>query len=183
MANLYPPFEVLQEAIALRGGELYWKQRPPSHFKTVRGVSVFNSRYSGSAAGTLLGPKNLYKIVWITYQGVKYQILAHIVVWALFYGEYPDSMIDHEDGDGLNNDPSNLKLATQTQNMHNKRIYRNNKSGHVGVKQHPDGVKWVAFGTHEGDKKTIGSFVKLEDAISARKEWEAGKGFSKRHGK
>lgn len=183
MANLYLPFNILQESFAQRGGELYWKQRPRSHFKTERGMRVFNSKYPGEIAGTLLGPKNLYKIVWITHQAVKYQVLAHVVVWALYYGEYPESSIDHADGNGLNNEPANLKLASQTQNMHNKRMYRNNRSGHTGVKQHPDGTRWIAFGTHEGSKKTIGSFDKLEDAIFARKQWEAGKGLSQRHGK
>jgi len=89
MVNLYLPFDILQDSLALRGGELYWKQRPHSHFKTEKGMRVFNTKYSNKVAGTLLGPKNLYKIIWITYRGEKHQVLAHVAVWTLSYGEYP----------------------------------------------------------------------------------------------
>lgn len=183
MDSLYLPIKILQESLILCGGKLYWRKRPESHFSTPKGAKVFNTKYSGNEAGTLLGPKNLYKIIWITYQGSKQQILAHVAVWALTYGYYPPKSVDHRDGNGLNNEPTNLKLANHSQNMHNKRMYRNNKSGYVGVKQHPDGIKWIAFGTHNGQKKTIGSFSNIADAASARKEWEVGKDFSNRHGK
>ena len=41
--------------------------------------------------------------------------------------------IDHRDHDGLNNQRSNLRVATQTQNAHNMRSHRPSKSSYKGV--------------------------------------------------
>lgn len=183
MGNLYPSIEILNEAFELRGREVFWKERPSSHFKTSRGRSVFNSSYSGLRAGTLLAPLNQYRILWLTHLDKKYQILEHVVVWALSKGEYPNCDLDHEDGNGLNNNIRNLIEKSKSENMHNKKMYKNNKSGHVGVTWYKRYGKWCASGRHDGKRKTIGYYEELSDAIAARKEWEEGKGFTERHGK
>lgn len=43
-----------------------------------------------------------------------------------------------------------------------------NKSGHVGVSWHKRHQKWVAYITVSGKQKYLGTFEKIEDAISAR---------------
>ena len=184
MESLRPPVEYLAEALELQvGGKLVWRVRPPAHFSTVKGMRIFNTQYSGKPAGQILFPHKNYRVVWITFQGRRHQIMEHIVVWALSYGEYPDGEIDHEDGNGFNNCPTNFRLTDRTGNMHNKKQYKNNSSGHVGVSWYPKSGKWVAQGTHNKVKKTLGYFVELADAVAAREAWEAGKGFSERHGK
>ena len=42
-------------------------------------------------------------------------------------------IIDHIDGDTLNNQRSNLRFCTNSQNQHNSKIRSNNKSGFKGV--------------------------------------------------
>jgi hypothetical protein len=41
--------------------------------------------------------------------------------------------VDHIDGDGLNNQRGNLRIVTHQQNMLNRRMQRNNRSGFRGV--------------------------------------------------
>lgn len=42
--------------------------------------------------------------------------------------------IDHRDNNGLNNQKSNLRFCTRSQNMANRRIDRDNKTGFKGVR-------------------------------------------------
>jgi hypothetical protein len=68
--------------------------------------------------------------------GVKGQgnYLAHRLVWALRYGRDPgNAQIDHRDRDKRNNHPSNLRLATVTQNAHNTDALPSNTTGVKGL--------------------------------------------------
>jgi len=47
----------------------------------------------------------------------------HRVIWEEANGQIPDGMVvDHVDGDKTNNDLSNLRLATYSQNGHNREV-------------------------------------------------------------
>ena len=52
--------------------------------------------------------------------------------------------IDHMDGNCLNNQRSNLRLCTHSQNQANRHIQINNKSGFKGVHWNTSSKKWVA---------------------------------------
>lgn len=52
--------------------------------------------------------------------------------------------VDHKDGNGLNNQRGNLRLATNSQNGANRGRNRNNKSGYKGVSWDARNGKWRA---------------------------------------
>ena len=80
-----------------------------------------------------------------------------------------DKEIDHIDGDGLNNQKSNLRIVTHQENMRNVKVRRSSKSGHTGVSFDRQTMKWRATITRDGAFKNLGRFNNIEDAILARK--------------
>ena len=74
--------------------------------------------------------------------------------------------IDHKDGNGLNCQRYNLRLATALQNNHNNRAHVDNKSGFKGVVKHPFN-KWRARICVEGKSIHLGTFVNVQDAADA----------------
>ena len=108
--------------------------------------------------------------------------LGHRVAWLLYYGEWPESFIDHEDGDKSSLDPSNLQLVSQAMNCRNAKMHRNNSSGHTGVIRR--GNKWRAYIIgYNGVLVHLGTFANEEKAIAARQKAEVEYGFTERHGK
>ena len=109
-------------------GSLKWKFRRP----TTKGDRLFNACYAGKEAGYPCGyyEKNRYTVVGLTdNNGVK----AHRIIWKIMTGEEPPPFIDHKNSDSLDNRWSNLRRATNGQNMQNAKLNCNNKSGVKGV--------------------------------------------------
>ena len=74
----------------------------------------------------------------------------------------PDMDVDHENGDGLDCQRENIRLATRSQNNANSCLSRRNTSGFKGAYLYPKGG-WVAYCRG----KYIGSFPTAEDAARA----------------
>ncbi len=92
-----------------------------------------------------------------------YRICMHHIIWELMENIIPiDNIIDHKDGDGLNNYDDNLRLATRSQNRANTKIYKNNTSGYIGV--YKNKFSFVAYIKHE----KLGSFSTAEMAARVR---------------
>ena len=80
---------------------------------------------------------------------------------------------DHKDGDGLNNQKENLRLATNQQNQYNKKNpNRNNKLGIKGVCWRPVEKKYCAQIQINGKNIHLGYFSVLGDADSAYRKAE-----------
>lgn len=65
-------------------------------------------------------------------------------------------LVDHEDGDGLNNTRHNLRLATHANNCQNSKRSKLNSSGFKGVSQ--TGNKWRAQINPSGKRIHLGTF-------------------------
>jgi hypothetical protein len=86
-------------------------------------------------------------------------------------------VVDHINGDTLDNRRSNLRVVTHTENVWNqKRVGRDSASGIIGVRQHRK--RWQAY-ICEGRKMiTLGSFDTAEEARVARLAAEAARAAS-----
>jgi hypothetical protein len=85
----------------------------------------------GSPSGSLnRGTRVPYYIT--QYKNVK--ILNHRIIWTLFYGEIKEGfVVDHIDGNRLNNNIINLREISKRHNSHNQSIRPVNNTGVTGV--------------------------------------------------
>lgn len=108
-------------------------------------------------------------------------IYAHRVVWKLETGEEPPEVIDHHDGDGLNNAFSNLRDGTDGVNARNTCMRKTNTSGYNGVYLTP-GNRWRARLRCKDGDISVGGFKQPEEAYKAARKMRLERGFTERHG-
>ena len=75
--------------------------------------------------------------------------------------------VDHRDGNGLNNQLTNLRLATDSENGRNRRLPINSTSGFKGVSWDRNTRKWRAVIRVDGKKHHLGLFTDPIDAALA----------------
>lgn len=75
-------------------------------------------------------------------------------------------VVDHIDGDGLNNQRSNLRYASHAQNMANRRP-PGGSSKYKGVYWHKKAGKWMAYAGTKENRRYLGLFQVEEDAARA----------------
>lgn len=78
-----------------------------------------------------------------------------------------EKLIDHEDNNGLNNQRSNLRKCTYSQNQMNKRPQRNGTSIYKGVHWRAERTKWVSKIKFNEKTIRLGCFVNEIDAARA----------------
>ena len=88
----------------------------------------------------------------------------HRMIMRLEYGD--ERMIDHINGNGLDNRKSNLRICNKQQNGRNRGKNKNNKSGYKGVFWNTQAGKWQ---TQIGIPKQLylGRFIDKKDAALA----------------
>lgn len=93
----------------------------------------------------------------------------HNIAWMMVKGEpVPDGYeIDHIDTDGCNNAWSNFRLATKSQNQHNRGLQKNNTSGIKGVSFCKQTGKWKARVTFQSKEYSCGRHDSKESAQAA----------------
>lgn len=131
-------------------GELRWKS------PVCRGIKI------GDLAGSIHPSNRLY----VTFRGKRY--LAHRLAWLLTHGKWPDGVIDHLDGNSLNNRLSNLRDVSRTVNGQNQRSAQSrNKTGFLGVSWHSRDNRFQASIRFNGKDKHLGYFLTPEEAHAA----------------
>lgn len=105
---------------------------------------------------------------------------THRVVWEICHGAIPNDMvIDHIDGDGLNNKIDNLRVVTRSENQRNCRTSKNSRTGVPGVNHHANGK---GFFVHCANKY-IGYSEDFNLAVAMRKKAETQNGYHPNHGR
>lgn len=109
---------------------------------------------------------------------------AHHLAYLYVHGSMPPSgmVIDHEDGNGLNNRIANLRVVTQLDNTKNQKLDKRNKSGIPGVRWVERRQRWEASIGIERKVCYLGYFSDLLNAAAARKSAELDHGFHSNHG-
>ncbi|MBZ6385131.1 HNH endonuclease [Pantoea piersonii] len=127
-------------------GLFFWKEK--------QSCRAEDGWFTGSVHGSYVG----FRVFWERYY-------SHRLAWAIVHGELSsDVEIDHINGNKKDNRLANLRIASASQNQHNKTAYRNNKSGVKGVNLDGKSGKWRAKFNCNGKRYELGLFASLDEA-------------------
>jgi hypothetical protein len=133
----------------------------PSTGILTRRIAVGSRGRKGDIPGT--DNMNGYRRIIVDHK--KYY--AHRLAWLHTFGYMP-AAIDHIDGDSTNNRIDNLRPATQSQNLMNRKSAARNTSGFKGVCWDGRYVKkWKAQIQTNGENIYLGTFATPEEAHAA----------------
>jgi hypothetical protein len=125
-------------------GQFTWKARRPAHFTHCKrepawvcriwnarhaGRPAFGRRVHGYIAGRILGV----------------HVYAHQVAFAFMTGAWPESQIDHINGQRSDNRWRNLRPVDPKENARNTAMSSRNSSGVVGVSWNHEKRRWWAY--------------------------------------
>lgn len=162
----------------------YQEARELLSYDPESGKLVWRVNRTGTAkAGDEVGGPHLYKgKAYRTFKVKGQYHFAHRVAYLLVTGVFPEDEIDHENGNGMDNRWSNLRVVDRNTNMKNLRMYSTNTSGVQGVYWNKSLNRWHARIHHEGKRVHLGFYTNVEDAVAARTAAEVTYGFHKNHG-
>lgn len=117
---------------------------------------------NGDRAGTINADG--YRQIQFKIDGRKRGFKEHRLAWLLVHGKWPTNQIDHVNGDRSDNRIVNLREATNSQNMMNRKLNANSGSGVKGVSFHRGSQRWRARLQFNGKRIHLGDFKNKEAA-------------------
>lgn len=137
-----PDAEELNVLFEYKDGVLFWKQRKPG-------------RKIGVPAGTV------NTIGYVVVQLSGNFIYAHRIVFKMFTGQEPET-VDHINGNKSDNHIENLRGCTFAENVLNKPLTKQNKSGVKNVSWYAPYKKWRVALRVQSKQKNFGYFADIE---------------------
>jgi hypothetical protein len=158
----YITINKLRELFELRGPDVVWK------------ISRHPKIKIGSIAGALHPARStIYRRLGVLCSdGRTHLMMAHQVAFAIHNKRFSLGILDHIDGDGLNNSVYNLREATNSSNMANRKRNTNNVLGVKGVRYSPSNTinPYQARVKAKGISVLSSCFATLEEATQAVRE-------------
>jgi hypothetical protein len=133
----------------LRAGTFRWRVR----------------KRSNQRAGDIAGFRTRSDYWRIRVDGRYYR--AHQLAWLYMTGEWGRPLVDHRDGNPLNNRWGNLRVASHTNNAANRRRLQGKASGFKGVSFDRRSGKWFAQIAKDGRRYWLGYFKTPQEAHRA----------------
>lgn len=154
-------------------GHLIWRTRPIEYFINSKlpylTMGAWNKKFSGKLAGYVHTSKDKsYNVVKINGKAIN----ISNIIYFLYYGEISNDkniIIDHIDGDSLNDSINNLRQISQMDNTRNMIKCKNNV-GYKGVKLSKSSKKYEARISVDGKYIHIGTYDDAETAHEAYKK-------------
>lgn len=149
-------------------------------YHKVLGPVVIRKRTAASRpVGSALGSKSKRGYMVHSFHGKPWSV--HQFVWLWHYGKLP-KMLDHINGDKLDNRIENLREVTHTEQNRNRKL---STTGTAGISYHTKAQKWRARIGLRPKEIHLGVFDSFTDAFLARQNYLAAHpelGFTDRHG-
>lgn len=134
-------------------------------------ISSCGNLYNNSS-GRYLHPtltKNGYLVITLYKNKMKKQIFVHrLVAMAFLTNPLNKSDVDHINNNRTDNNLSNLRFATKSENGINRKVSPKNRNGVKGVYFCKRDKRYLAHITIDGIQIHIGSYQTLEEAKQAR---------------
>lgn len=144
--------------IDTKNGKVLWKDT----------VSKYHSELAGKEAGHPVGRHGKY--YWTISLNKKRYKRSYIIFWKL-NGRMPEKIVDHIDGNSLNDAGSNLREVSYQVNAQNRKVGYRGKVLPLGVKKgytnKKGGCRYQASIVHCGKAIHLGSFATPEEASAA----------------
>lgn len=141
-------------------GQLTWLAKTVRDGAFRRHDLAWNTTYAGRETGSV----NAYGYLVVNIGGRPYP--AHRLAWLITHGVWPKAMIDHANGDKVDNRLANIREATPSQNCMNTAIRTDNTSGAKGVSWHPQTGTWRAAIKVNGKKRSLGLHSTVQSAAA-----------------
>lgn len=108
--------------------------------------------------------KSGYIVGWVN----KKNVYLHTYIIQKPNSQINNMVVDHINRNKSDNRRSNLRVVTSIQNSYNRKLNKNNKSGHKGVYWIEKRKKWEANIRYDKKLHFLGYYANINDAVKAR---------------
>lgn len=115
------------------------------------------------AVGDVAGNKRIDGYVYIKIDRVLYRRTR--LIWLYLHGRWPREHVDHINRNTPDDRLENLREATRSQNLGNRKINKNNSTGFKGV--HERNGRFRAYINEGGRRINVGSYATAHEAGAA----------------